>query len=256
MLFRRVLDNLSKQNWLAVVLDFFIVVLGIFVGLQVSNWNEERKSNEQSSIMSERLRKDLKEEAWNYQYLIEYYSDVKNNLEKVISDLEHDQYLNDEEFIIAAYRATQYQIDYRISATFDELRANGELKLIKDEILLKTAIHVYNFELFKTLRTNGQNSKYRELFRKSVPITLQDELLKQCGDKLAQTLDYKTIVNSLDYPCKLKSSKESIKEIVNILKQNKEILGLLRLRYSQLASNISSLTKYYPEIRNGLKALR
>ncbi|WP_448212962.1 DUF6090 family protein [Colwellia sp. MEBiC06753] len=256
MLLRRVIDNLQKQNWLAVILDFLIVVVGIFVGLQVSNWNEARKSNEQSIIMTERLRDDLKAEAWNYQYLIEYYGDVKNNIERVISDLENEHPLSDEQFLIAAYRATQYQIDYRISATFDELQSNGELKLIKDQALLKTAIHFYNFELFKTLRANGQNAPYRQFFRKLVPIRLQDELLNVCGDKLAETLDYNVIINSLDYPCELTASTESIAEVVKLLKENEQTLGLLRLRYSQLASNLASLTSYYPEIRNGLKALR
>ena len=34
--------HLKSQNWFGVSLDFFVVVLGIFVGLQVSDWNQAR----------------------------------------------------------------------------------------------------------------------------------------------------------------------------------------------------------------------
>jgi len=42
MLLRRVIEHLRKQEWTAIAIDFVIVVLGVFVGLQVSNWNEAR----------------------------------------------------------------------------------------------------------------------------------------------------------------------------------------------------------------------
>ena len=51
MLFRRVLQHVKEQNWTAVALDFVIVVVGGFVGLQVSNWNEAQSDKQ--------LRKEL-----------------------------------------------------------------------------------------------------------------------------------------------------------------------------------------------------
>lgn len=43
MILRRVIEHFRKQEWTAVFLDFVIVVLGVFIGLQVNNWNEARK---------------------------------------------------------------------------------------------------------------------------------------------------------------------------------------------------------------------
>ncbi len=40
MLLRRVIEHVRDQNWVAVCLDFLIVVLGVFIGIQVSNWND------------------------------------------------------------------------------------------------------------------------------------------------------------------------------------------------------------------------
>jgi len=42
MILRRVIDHFRKQEWTAIALDFVIVVIGVFVGLQVSNWNGAR----------------------------------------------------------------------------------------------------------------------------------------------------------------------------------------------------------------------
>ena len=42
MILRRVIEHFRKQEWTAIFLDFVIVVMGVFVGLQVSNWNAAR----------------------------------------------------------------------------------------------------------------------------------------------------------------------------------------------------------------------
>ena len=43
MLLRRTIEHVKAQNWFAVGLDFVIVVFGVFVGLQVQDWNDSRK---------------------------------------------------------------------------------------------------------------------------------------------------------------------------------------------------------------------
>ncbi|MEM7491908.1 MAG: hypothetical protein AAF296_00915 [Pseudomonadota bacterium] len=42
MLLRRITKHVKAQNWFAVFLDFCIVVVGVFIGIQVANWNEAR----------------------------------------------------------------------------------------------------------------------------------------------------------------------------------------------------------------------
>jgi len=42
MILRRVIAHFRKQEWTAIAIDFVIVVLGVFVGMQVNNWNEAR----------------------------------------------------------------------------------------------------------------------------------------------------------------------------------------------------------------------
>ncbi len=42
MILRRMIQHVKAQNWTAVALDFVIVVVGVFIGIQVSNWNDAR----------------------------------------------------------------------------------------------------------------------------------------------------------------------------------------------------------------------
>lgn len=59
MILRRLSKHVKDQNWFAVVLDFVIVVAGVFVGLQVSNWNDVKKGEMSRDYYLERLASDL-----------------------------------------------------------------------------------------------------------------------------------------------------------------------------------------------------
>lgn len=54
MLFRRLAQHVKDQNWTAVGLDFAIVVMGVFIGIQVANWNTavQDRVNEQRLLTS------------------------------------------------------------------------------------------------------------------------------------------------------------------------------------------------------------
>lgn len=55
MLLRRVTEHVKAQNWLAVALDFMIVVVGVFIGIQVSNWNAVRGERALERVYLQRL---------------------------------------------------------------------------------------------------------------------------------------------------------------------------------------------------------
>jgi hypothetical protein len=47
MILRRVREHVGSHNWFAVAVDFVIVVIGVFVGIQASNWNQARAERSQ-----------------------------------------------------------------------------------------------------------------------------------------------------------------------------------------------------------------
>ncbi len=59
MLLRRVIEHVKAQNWTAVGLDFVIVVVGVFIGIQVANWNEARQDQERLQRIIAALKADM-----------------------------------------------------------------------------------------------------------------------------------------------------------------------------------------------------
>jgi hypothetical protein len=55
MLLRRVIDHFKQQEWTAIALDFLIVVVGVFIGIQVSNWNDARSDRREERKLLMRL---------------------------------------------------------------------------------------------------------------------------------------------------------------------------------------------------------
>lgn len=60
MIIRRVFEHVRKQQWAAVFIDFVVVVVGIFVALQVDNWNESRKERIQEHALLTRLHAETR----------------------------------------------------------------------------------------------------------------------------------------------------------------------------------------------------
>jgi hypothetical protein len=56
MILRRVIQHLLKQEWTAIGIDFLIVVVGVFVGLQANSWNEEKSARHEYELALERHR--------------------------------------------------------------------------------------------------------------------------------------------------------------------------------------------------------
>ena len=42
MILRRLSQALKEQNWAAIVIEFILLVAGVFLGIQVANWNAAR----------------------------------------------------------------------------------------------------------------------------------------------------------------------------------------------------------------------
>ena len=44
MVIRRIRDHVASHDWFAVAIDVVIVLLGVFLGTQMNNWNEGRRA--------------------------------------------------------------------------------------------------------------------------------------------------------------------------------------------------------------------
>ncbi|WP_412067262.1 hypothetical protein [Rubrivirga sp. IMCC43871] len=65
MILRRITQHVRDQNWTAIAIDFVIVVAGVFIGIQVSNWNQDRTDRDLAdryvAQLSEDIRSDIRD---------------------------------------------------------------------------------------------------------------------------------------------------------------------------------------------------
>jgi hypothetical protein len=59
MILRRLATSIRKQDWFTVGVETLIVVFGVFIGLQVNNWNADREARSGELRYLERLRDDV-----------------------------------------------------------------------------------------------------------------------------------------------------------------------------------------------------
>jgi Family of unknown function (DUF6090) len=255
MIVRRLSKNLKDQNWTAIAIEFVLLVLGVFLGIQVANWNVERETKQKAAVFTARLKSDLRHEAFFYQYLIEYNRDVLTAAENAVKALTGKAPLSDEQLLINAYRATQYKQPQRFRASYDEMISTGNIGLIKDQRLRLTAMRIYNVPTMDSFAQEGVQSRYREAFRMGIDNDVQLALAKQCGDRYVQRGDYQAILNTIDYPCKLNIPQSEIDEAVQILRSNPQYVAFLRVRIADIGTRLFDMTVNNQDILVGLEAV-
>ena len=255
MMLRRVIEHVKNQQWTAVAIDFVIVVIGVFVGIQVSNWNQARVTEQQTATFTKHLKQDLRDEDWGYQMMIEYGRDVLAHADIAVNALEGTVPVSDEALLVSAYRATQYKNRLRRRATYDELISTGTIGLIRDQALRDTAMRNYNSPTLDVMAQEGLSSRYRQAFRMTLPNATQRVLSKNCGDHFLAVGDFKGIDSILDYPCTSGLPEAAVRDAANALRANPDMVPFLRLRIADIETRLADLTGNNKLIMEGLRAI-
>ena len=242
MLLRKVNEHFIAQNWSAVTLDLIVVVIAVFIGIQVSNWNEGRLTSERGEELTERLIADLRQEAWNIASTEQYMQDVLDNAERLRRALVGQLELANTDLIIQAYRASQFLWLPKARATYDELISTGGIGLVTDSELRRAAILHYNGRVFDDLETKGLQSLYRQIFRQIVPTAVHRELGFSCGDRGGFIDERQKLVEfSLNYNCVPDLSAEQIDATAATIRSNEALLPALRWRIADIENDLAEI---------------
>lgn len=60
MFIRKLSRSLKSQNWTETWIEFVLLIIGVFLGIQVSNWNQDRIDARAEAVMLERLEEDFR----------------------------------------------------------------------------------------------------------------------------------------------------------------------------------------------------
>lgn len=183
MILRRIREHVGTHNWFAVGVDLVIVVLGVFLGTQVSNWNAERLAREAGHDYRARIVRDVDTNRDDMQARTAYYRQVRDFGLRVLGDLEGAQRVSDEQFLIAAYQASQIYPRPMTRATYDEVLAVGALSTLGD---IDTRDRISNhYTHIETSETTFRNvPPYREVVRRAIPYRVQEAIRTNCAEAL------------------------------------------------------------------------
>ena len=179
MILRRVIEHVRAQNWTAIAIDFVIVVLGVFVGLQVNNWNAAQADQERAYGYLKRIRDDLDADLDGYMNRVRFWSDVMAQgrlaLDYAASD-DADR-RPDWKILLAYFQASQVGEHVVTDSTYEELKSAGELRLIGDPALRDQLAYYYVNSSNPVMR---QQPLYREHVRAVIPIDIQFYIWDNC----------------------------------------------------------------------------
>jgi len=125
MILRRIAKGIKTQDWFVVMLEVLIVVVGIFIGLQVDDWNEGRKTQERESEYLAALSEDLKTVRSNVESAIKTHENLASYGLKAL------EILRGERLIAYTNRDLAEGILYQHRLPFPQIRL-GELGVILD----------------------------------------------------------------------------------------------------------------------------
>ncbi|MFQ5562936.1 MAG: hypothetical protein ACE5FO_05145 [Parvularculaceae bacterium] len=239
MRLRRVIEHVKAQNWTAVGLDFVIVVMGVFIGIQVSNWNDARRNNNLARNYLQRLDRDIELEIALWGKTRDYFGAARRyGREALAGYLKPVDGLNDQ-FLVALYQASQIWYVRPNRATFDELQTTGRIVNIKDESL-RTALANHYVRVDALLYTFSQTSQYRRILRLNMDQRVQQAIRDQCGDKwVTDNINFYYV--ALPKTCDIKLPGDLARSEIARLRADADVERELRFHVSVLDAQLGVL---------------
>lgn len=154
MILRRLASSIRRQDWLAVTIEFVIVVAGIFVALQVTDWNEQRQLRERELTYLQRLSEDVAAMRAELGEIMGRSGDRRSGALRTLRALEQcDAGLASAEDIQRTFALYQNQrTPVIVDRTYQEMLASGALAGMEDRALSGEIAAVfsslYNYRTF------------------------------------------------------------------------------------------------------------
>ncbi|WOJ94037.1 hypothetical protein R0135_02430 [Congregibacter variabilis] len=147
MILKRLAGSISRQDWFSVCLEILIVVVGIYLGLQASEWSQNRDDRQAEIAYLERIVVDLRSSETqtrkdaNFQSRHAVYGGL------IVDSLDACELSpgNRDEFASGIYLAGKYINATFVKATIEELLSSGRTTLIRNAELRQKIIELLRF---------------------------------------------------------------------------------------------------------------
>ncbi|MEJ2535331.1 MAG: hypothetical protein P8008_07710 [Gammaproteobacteria bacterium] len=133
MILRRFTEALRRQDWTTIGVELVMVVLGIFLGIEAANWNEDRRDRQDESAYLLRLHEDVRSSIEDLNRGRDDVASWNEQGQRALRALqEGDPSLAGEDAAHAFAASTRIGLPVTQLATITELISSGGLNEISD----------------------------------------------------------------------------------------------------------------------------
>lgn len=174
--------NLRAQNWSAIGIELAIVIVGVFIGTWVANWNAERAEKAGVDRLITQLQPKLRELEGLVADDQGDYAVVRGYATMAKSGWARDPAVSDRDFVIAAFQATEIS-PFNTNPFYDgSLLGVEEVRKVDDAETRERLMTLVGYRS-GFLDLFGEGSAYREQVRSIIPDEVQQRILAECGDQ-------------------------------------------------------------------------
>ncbi len=143
MLLRRITKHVKNQNWFAVALDFVIVVVGILIAFQITEWNEARVNKNRAHDYLIRLQSEFEAFENRLTGNIEEFDESLDAITQTRFFLKNQDLISkreEQKFLTLLNNIDAISIPAWRSGTYVEMQSAGVLDLIQSTELKQSLI--------------------------------------------------------------------------------------------------------------------
>lgn len=255
MLLRRITDHVKAQNWTAIAIDFVIVVVGVFIGIQVSNWNEDRQNVSRTQNYYSRLIEDLDSERRALLARLDYMAVTDGYGHSALAAINDPPTKQTSQFLIALYQASQIWTYSVQRATYDEILSSGVAEAIP-EPELRTQLANFYLNAEATRQIIVATTPYRQQIRLYLPNNIQAAIRQDCDDRYTPT-ERNLLVLKLPEKCEVEFEQDQIIEAIEALDEylllEQELvqrLASIAVKRSAIKAHLLLFDSLIDELRN------
>jgi hypothetical protein len=224
MIYKRFAANLRAQNWSAIGIELIIVVVGVFIGTWVANWNTRRIEQAETRRMLVQLRPSIDLLQQYFESARRYYAVTRRYAAVAQAGWARDPSVNDSDFVISAYQASQIIGIGTNGSAWAEVLGADRLREIENSQLRSDLATLMTSD-YAIIDTPAVDTPYRRNVRRLIPIALQDRVRQQCGD---QPPTAPASFPSLPARCALRLPPSQAAAAANKLREHPEVLDDLQ----------------------------
>lgn len=249
MFLRRFRTSLQSQHWAAFWIDIVVLVIGVFLGIQASNWNERRLEKRETEKLLAQLRPELHDFVAFLDSTRTYYRVTSDFAQIAFAGWERNPSVSDEQFVIAAYQASQI---YGFGANMENwaLVFGGEQLRNLDDPELRSRLSSVMTADYSLVHISAMRTKYREDIRRAIPDDVQSAIRAKCGDR---PLPGKLLGESEGYQlpteCDPDLSAEKMKVTAERLRASPQLAEELRWHQAAVATYMQNVDAFQSQIR-------